>query len=163
MASPTTTPSRRTLVTGLAAGSRVCSLMIWNTRSSGWPMASLRFPSGHGFCDGIQKCDSPFGVSGDHAVANAGQCDPKKLALLGQLCRFAFQRLFCRHKFPLRAFPRQQNGPGVLQRHRTYQLFFVIVGYASAVSQNLFGEQSALNPRANFQQTLFRVSWMCRH
>jgi len=39
-ASPTICPSRITLSAGLSTLSRVCSLMIRNTRERGWPRAS---------------------------------------------------------------------------------------------------------------------------
>ena len=65
--------------TGMAAGSRVSSLMMRKTSSMGWPIASARGPAGELLGLGVEQRHPGLRVGGDHRVADGVEGDRELL------------------------------------------------------------------------------------
>jgi hypothetical protein len=74
---------------GIVAVWPVAWSTMWNTRSSGWPMASRAVHPVRGFGDRVDAGDTALHVGRDHRVANARQRHPQLVAMARQLGRSA--------------------------------------------------------------------------
>ena len=80
-ARPTIRPSRKARVAGFSTGSRLASLTMRNTRSSGSPTASALDQPVSDSATGVQVRDPAGDVGGDDGIADARERGPQPLAL----------------------------------------------------------------------------------